>query len=58
MTNQAFTLVKETEKDKNDYYNKAAAHARSKEIAEHTEEFLANGGVIKKLPRYDEVRYG
>lgn len=50
-----FSLVKETDDEKADYYNKAAAHQRRETIQEQIEEFFKRGGEIKKLPAYDEV---
>ena len=55
MTNYNFSLVKETDDDKANYYNKAAAHERQKQIEEQKAAFLANGGTIQKIPAYDEV---
>ena len=51
-----FSLVKETDDEKADYYNKAAAHERHLTIQEQIEEFFKRGGEIKKLPAYDEER--
>lgn len=54
MINYNFSLVKETDDDKANYYNEAAAHQRRQTINEQIEEFFKRGGEIKKLPAYDE----
>ena len=45
-----FTLVKESDEDRENYYNKAAAHERQKQVDADVEKFLANGGHIQKIP--------
>ena len=51
-----FSLVKETDDEKADYYNKAAAHQRRETINQQIDEFFKRGGEIKKLPAYDEEK--
>lgn len=52
MTN--FQIIRETDEEKAEYYNQAAAHQRRETINEQIDKFFASGGKIEKLPAYDE----
>lgn len=51
-----FSLAKESDDTKADYYNKDAAHKRQATLNEQIDAFFAGGGEVTKLPAYDADR--